>query len=232
MSNQSWFRNPSLYVALQCRSTGGQCAFEESFPWPHPLLMLMIFLFLRFLCPGQHGRAHLRPRDGLQQWYPAAVLRPRHKRRLPVWKGEQLSSFCLFVCLFFPVNEWSKVSAGRVRCLRRSCFNFHSGWQQHPVLWDHWRGAVCPLPQHLLYQGAPERDGIHAQTRPGRQQVWNCEVVFHCVFYSWLSLVIFSSPVSSVSLENGFQSPLYGECRSEIAWVEVKKEMDWVYSCS
>lgn len=61
--------------------------------------MVIFFFFLCFVPPGQHGRADLRPRDGLQQRHPAAILRPRHQRRLPVWKGEPPPEFFFFFLL-------------------------------------------------------------------------------------------------------------------------------------
>lgn len=50
------------------------------------------------------------------------------------------------------------------------------GGQQCPVLWNHRGTTVCSLPQHLQQQGAPERDGLHAQKRCWCQQMWDCQV--------------------------------------------------------
>lgn len=54
-----------VYMWLYSADPQGGSVYSRSHFRPHPLLMVMIFLFLRFLRPGQHGRAHLRPRDGL-----------------------------------------------------------------------------------------------------------------------------------------------------------------------
>ena len=39
---------------------------------------------------------------------------------------------------------------------------FLAGWQQYPLLRDHRRIPLCPLPQHVQQQGASERNGLHA----------------------------------------------------------------------
>lgn len=52
-----------------------------------------------------------------------------------------------------------------------------TGRLQHPVLRDHRRAPLHPLPEHVHQQGAPERRGQHAQEGPGSQQVRDCPVL-------------------------------------------------------
>lgn len=65
---------------------------------------------------------------------------------------------------------------------------FVSGGQQHPLLRDHRRGTVRALPQHVRHQGAAERHGLHAQERPGRQQVRDLQVRRKRVFFLFFFL--------------------------------------------